>query len=45
MIPVGEMMRRARAAGLVIPAFNVPYLSMVEPVVRAVAEQDSFALV
>ena len=32
-------------AGTVIPAFNVPYLPMVEPVVRAVADQDSFALI
>jgi fructose-bisphosphate aldolase class II len=29
----------------VIPAFNVPYLPMVEPVVRAVVDLDSFALV
>jgi len=32
-------------AGTVIPAFNVPYLPMLEPVVRAVADQDSFALI
>lgn len=32
-------------AGTVIPAFNVPYLPMVEPVVRAVSDQDSFALI
>jgi len=29
----------------VIPAFNVPYLPMVESVIRAVADLDSFALV
>ena len=45
MLSVNELMQRARAAGLVIPAFNVPYLPMVEPVVRAVADLDSFALV
>jgi fructose-bisphosphate aldolase class II len=28
-----------------IPAFNVPYLPMVEPVTRAVVDQDSFALI
>jgi fructose-bisphosphate aldolase class II len=39
------MMNNAFRAGLVIPAFNVPYLPMVEPVVRAVADQDCFALV
>jgi fructose-bisphosphate aldolase, class II len=36
---------KARLAGLVIPAFNVPYLPMVEPVIQAVVDQDSFALV
>jgi ketose-bisphosphate aldolase len=28
-----------------VPAFNVPYLPMVEPVIRAVVDQDSFALI
>lgn len=45
MLTVNEIIQRARAAGLAVPAFNVPYLPMVEPVVRAVADQDSFALV
>ena len=40
-----EIIRRAWRAGAVVPAFNVPYLPMVEPVVRAVADLDSFALV
>jgi ketose-bisphosphate aldolase len=35
----------AARAGLVVPAFNVPYLPMVEPVIRAVVDQDSFALI
>jgi ketose-bisphosphate aldolase len=39
------IVHRASRAGLVIPAFNVPYLPMVEPVVQAVVDQDSFALV
>ena len=30
-------------AGLMVPSFNIPYLPMVEPVVRAVADTDSFA--
>ena len=38
-------MNNARRIGVAIPAFNVPYLPMVEPVIRAVADQDSFALV
>lgn len=39
-----EIMENARRAGLVIPAFNIPYLPMVEPVIRAVVAQNSFAL-
>lgn len=34
----------AKARGVVIPAFNIPYLPMVEPVVRAVRDLDSFAM-
>jgi fructose-bisphosphate aldolase class II len=30
---------------LAIPAFNVPYLPMVQPVIQAVVDRDSFALV
>jgi ketose-bisphosphate aldolase len=39
------VVRNAWKAGLVIPAFNVPYLPMVEPVVQAVVDQDAFALI
>jgi ketose-bisphosphate aldolase len=35
----------ARAAGLVVPAFNIPYLPMVQPVIRAVRDEDCLALV
>jgi fructose-bisphosphate aldolase class II len=35
----------AARLGIVVPAFNVPYLPMVEPVVRAIVDQDCFALV
>ena len=38
-------MNNASEQGLMIPAFNIPYLPMVEPVIRAVADQDCFALV
>jgi hypothetical protein len=41
----GELIRNARAAGTVVPAFNVLYLPMVEPVVRATVDQDAFALI
>jgi ketose-bisphosphate aldolase len=45
MKQVSDIIKAARQIGVVIPAFNVPYLPMVEPVVRAVVDQDSFALV
>ena len=45
MLTVAEIMQNARRAGVGIPAFNIPYLPMVQPVIQAVADQDSFALV
>ena len=45
MLGTASIMNNARRIGVAIPAFNVPYLPMVEPVIRAVADQDSFALV
>ena len=38
-------MQRARELGIGIPAFNVAHLPMTEPIIRAVRDQDSFALV
>ena len=37
------IVNNASKAGVVVPAFNMPYLPMVEPVIRAVVDQDSFA--
>ncbi len=31
--------------GLVVPAFNIPYLPMMEPVIRAVRDEDAFAFI
>jgi ketose-bisphosphate aldolase len=45
MSDAAEIIRNAHQAGIAIPAFNVPYLPMIEQVIRAVADQDSFALV
>ncbi len=42
---VREIIQRARELGLGIPAFNVAHLPMTEPIIRAVRDQDSFALV
>ncbi len=40
-----EIMGRAYESGIVVPAFNVPYLPMIEPVCRALVEADSFGLI
>ena len=40
-----EIIRRAREAGIAVPAFNIPYLPMAKAVIQAVAEEDSFALI
>jgi fructose-bisphosphate aldolase class II len=40
-----DLMNNAMKAGLTVPAFNVPYLPMIEPVIRAVVDQDSFGLI
>jgi fructose-bisphosphate aldolase class II len=45
MPSTSEILATALKAGLTVPAFNVPYLPMVEPVIRAVVDQDSFALI
>ena len=39
------ILQNALQAQVAIPAFNVPYLAMVEPVIRAVTDQDSFAMI
>jgi ketose-bisphosphate aldolase len=43
--PVAEIIIRARRLGLTVPAFNIPYLAMMEPVVQAVVDQEAFALI
>jgi ketose-bisphosphate aldolase len=45
VLKVSAIIDHARHNGLAIPAFNVPYLPMIEPVVQAVIDQDSFALI
>lgn len=40
-----EIIRAARGLGIGLPAFNIAHLPMTEPVIRAVADQDSFAMV
>jgi ketose-bisphosphate aldolase len=45
MLTTAEIISRAHASGIAIPAFNIAYLPMMEPVIQAVADQDSFALI
>lgn len=40
-----DLVRRALKAGTVIPGFNIPYLPMMEPVVRALCDTNSFGLI
>ena len=40
-----DVVTSAYKQGLTIPAFNVPYLPMIEPVIRATGDQDSFAFI
>jgi fructose-bisphosphate aldolase, class II len=39
------IVQNASKAGVALPAFNIPYLPMLEPVVQAVVDQNSFALI
>jgi fructose-bisphosphate aldolase, class II len=39
-----KLVERACKAGTVIPAFNIPYLPMVEPVVKALKDTNSFGM-
>ncbi len=42
---VAEIVCRAWRAGVAVPGFNIPYLPMMAPVVRALADCDSFGLI
>ncbi len=45
MRTVAEIITRAHDLGIAIPAFNIPYLPMMEPVIQAVVDADSFSLI
>lgn len=45
MSDVKRIVQNALEAGVAVPAFNIPYLPMMEPVVKAVADLNSFALI
>lgn len=42
MNEISKIMIKARSLQKVIPAFNIPYLPMMEPVVKALKEKDAF---
>ncbi len=42
---LGVILQNSLRAGVAVPAFNVPYLPMIEPVIRAVIDQNAFALI
>ena len=44
MNQTARMVANACKAGLLVPAFNIPYLPMVQPVIRAAVDEDVFAL-
>ena len=40
-----DVMQLAWKQGLVIPGFNIPYLPMMEPVVKALVDTRTFGLI
>jgi fructose-bisphosphate aldolase class II len=40
-----EVIHNAYAVGTAIPAFNIPFLPMMEPIVKAVVDQDAYAFI
>lgn len=45
MLSTKQIVKIAWKNGFVIPAFNIPYLPMVKPVIDAIRDENSFALV
>jgi ketose-bisphosphate aldolase len=44
-VTVAEAISKARSVGTVVPAFNIPYLPMMAPIVRALRDANSFGLI
>ena len=44
-LSTGAIVKRAWERGIVIPGFNIPYLPMMEPVVRALRDTGTFGLI
>ncbi len=45
MNTISQVVQNARKAGTVIPAFNIPYLPIMKPVVRALRNTNCFGLI
>ena len=45
MLSAADVVSRAREAKVAVPAFNVPYLPMIAPIIRVVPDEDSVALI
>ena len=45
MIDARDAVLRAKEKGTVIPAFNIPYLPMVKPIIEAVVAENSIAMI
>jgi ketose-bisphosphate aldolase len=45
VVGTDEIIRRAWKKGMVVPGFNIPYLPMMEPVVRALRDTGTFGLI
>lgn len=43
--PVKDIINRAWRQGLVVPAFNIPYIPMMAPVIKALHDAGSFGLI
>jgi fructose-bisphosphate aldolase class II len=44
-LSTSELMQNARREEVVIPAFNIPYLPIMEPVIEALRSTDNFGLI
>lgn len=45
MLTSAEIISNALSTGVAVPAFNIPHLPMIEPIVQATVEQDAFAFI
>ena len=44
-LDTNTIVRNANKAGIAIPAFNIPYLPMIKPIIQAISEQDCYAII